>query len=131
MTTNSRRQATTFTPVEVLASIDRVFEHGVEKHGAFGYRTLDPSGAKGISHQVRKALGHMYKWDAVSRMDESGESHLAHAITRLIIALDMELRKDGPQRNQGTAEGVSQTSTVSDYIQKEVNKWKEETGRNR
>lgn len=120
-----------YFPPEVMASLDRVFEHGAKKHGAFGWTQIDPHGPKGIDHQLKKALGHIYKWDAISELDESGENHLAHAITRLVIALDMILKEeDGPQRVEGTGEAVTQTSTVSDYIQKEVAAWKAKTGRN-
>jgi len=88
-------------PTEVYESVSNVFTHGAEKHGEYGWQTQDAYGPKGIEHQIKKALGHIYKWDAISELDEdSGESHLAHAITRLIIALDMELRKDGPGRGK-------------------------------
>jgi len=123
---------TEYFPPEVMASVERVFEHGAEKHAAFGWQGVDPLGPKGIDHQVKKALGHIYKWDAISEIDESGENHLAHAITRLVIALDMILKetKDGPGRTERAPEGASQTSTVSKYIQEEVRIWKEKTGRN-
>lgn len=86
---------------EVRKSIVNVFTHGGAKHGMLGWQTLDPDGPKGVDHQIKKALGHIYKWDAISELDEdSGENHLAHAITRLIIALDMELSKDGPRRTE-------------------------------
>jgi hypothetical protein len=119
-----------YFPPEVMASLDRVFDHGAEKHGAFGWRDIDPEGEKGWSHQVAKAIAHLYRWEDFPTDDDSGESHLAHAITRLVIALDMELRKNGPKRVEGAGEAVTQTSTVSDYIQKEVAAWKAKTGRN-
>ena len=119
-----------YFPPEVMASIDRVFEHGAGKHGEFGWQGLEPEGYKGMHHQVNKAVGHIHQWQVTSDNDvDSGESHLAHAITRLVIALDMELRKNGPQRDKRKPEGVSQTSTVSDYLQKEVAAWKTKTGR--
>jgi len=90
-----------YLPANVHNSIERVFKHGADKHGHFGWLSVDPDGPKGIDHQIKKALGHIYKWDAISELDEdSGENHLAHAITRLIIALDMELKKDGPRRTE-------------------------------
>lgn len=90
-----------YIPPQVYESISNVFTHGANKHGTFGWLSVDPDGPKGIDHQIKKALGHIYKWDAISELDEdSGENHLAHAITRLIIALDMELSKDGPRRTE-------------------------------
>ena len=119
-----------YFPPEVLAIVNKVFEHGANKHGEFGWRVLEADGFKGTHHQINKALGHIYQWQEISDNDvDSGENHLAHALTRLVIALDMELRKNGPQRDQGKSEGVSQTSTVSDYLQKEIAAWKAKTGR--
>lgn len=118
-----------YLPPRVLEAVNRVFAHGAEKHGTLGWTGQHAFGPKGVDHQIDKALGHIGKWEVVGDLDDdSGENHLAHAISRLIIALDMELR-DGPQRTEGTGEGVTQTSTVSDYIQKEVNEWKKKTGR--
>jgi hypothetical protein len=120
-----------YFPPEVMASLDRVFDHGAVKHGLFGWHDLEADGPKGMHHQINKACGHIYQWQEVDDNDvDSGESHLAHAITRLVIALDMELRKNGPKRVEGAGEAVTQTSTVSDYIQKEVAAWKAKTGRN-
>jgi hypothetical protein len=119
-----------YFPPEVLVVVDKVFKHGAGKHGEFGWREVHPDDGKGINHQVRKAVAHLWKWELDTIDPDSGESHLAHAITRLVIALDMELRKNGPQRVEGTGEAVTQTSTVSDYIQKEVAAWKAKTGRN-
>lgn len=119
-----------YFPPEVMSIVNKVFEHGTVKHGEFGWHALEPDGFKGMHHQVNKALRHIYQWQEISDTDvDSGESHLAHALTRLAIALDMELRKNGPQRDQGKPEGISQTSTVSDYLQKEVAAWKAKTGR--
>lgn len=118
-----------YLPQRVLEAVNRVFAHGAEKHGTFGWSEQHAFGPKGVDHQIDKALGHIGKWEVVGDLDDdSGENHLAHAISRLIIAFDMELR-DGPQRTEGETEGVSQTSTVSDYIQKEVAAWKKATGR--
>lgn len=119
-----------YFPPEIMASLDRVFDHGAGKHGLFGWRDLERDGPKGTYHQIRKALGHIYQFQEIEDFDkESGENHLAHAITRLVIALDMELKHYGPQRAEGAGEDVTQTSTVSDYIQKEVAAWKKATGR--
>lgn len=123
-----------YFPPEVMASVDRVFQHGAEKHTHFGWVALDPRGPKGIDHQIAKALGHIAKWEYEGFDRESLENHLSHAITRLVIALDMihhnsKVREDGPERDKGAGEAVSQTSTVSDYIQKEVAAWKKATGR--
>lgn len=128
---NQTTQKIDYIPPRVLESILKVFEHGAEKHQAFGWKEVDPHGPKGIDHQIDKALGHIGKWEVIGEYDEdSGQSHLAHATTRLIIALDMILEEqNGPQRTEGTREGISQTSTVSEYIQKEVAEWKKKTGR--
>lgn len=118
-----------YLPARVLQAINRVFVHGAQKHGDFSWRTSDRS----VMHHYNKALGHLNKWKYEDDNDlESGENHLAHAASRLIIALDIifnEEAENGPQRNQGEAEGVTQTSTVSEYIQKEVAAWKKATGR--
>ena len=121
-----------YFPPFVMAAVDKVFEHGAIKHGEFSWHDLEPHGFKGVHHQINKACSHIYQWQEIESNDlDSGESHLAHAITRLVIALDMELRKNGPQRDKGAPKGASQTSTVSDYIQEEIRLWKEKTGRNR
>lgn len=120
-----------FLPHNVLESINRVFEHGAPKHGALSWKSIDVRDPKGVDHQVKKALGHIYKWQEIEVYDiESGELHLTHAAARLIIAIDMLLREsDGPERVEGAGEDVTQTSTVSDYLQKEVAAWKKKTGR--
>ena len=118
-------------PPKALETIAKVFTHGATKHGDFTYTEKGET----LSSQITKAMRHIQEWRMGVSVDaETGESPLAHAASRLIIALSIIAKEDtcsdGPQRNKGTEEGVSQTSTVSDYIQKEVSAWKETTGRN-
>lgn len=130
-------QKTEYIRTEVLDAINNVFDHGAKKHGTFSWR--DGKSTSSSSHRtlvaeyhVFKALKHINAWFLDSEHDaHSEEHHLAHAASRLVIALDLILPKEenGPKRTQGEAEGVSQTSTVSDYIQKEVAAWKKATGR--
>jgi hypothetical protein len=117
-------------PPKALESIVKVFTYGATKHGDFTF-TRD---GESLSSQITKAMRHIQEWRMGSVVDdETGESPLAHAAARLVIALSIIAKEDtwsdGPQRNQGTEEGVSQTTSVSDYIQKEVAAWEKATGR--
>lgn len=118
-------------PPKALEAIVKVFTYGATKHGDFTFTEKGET----LSSQITKAMRHIQEWRMGVLVDgETGESPLAHAAARLVIALSIIAKEDtwsdGPQRTEGTEEGVSQTSTVSNYIQKEVSAWKEATGRN-
>lgn len=97
-----------YIPPEVLESLERVFEHGAGKHGEFGWRT---DSRRGVYHHLQKAQKHIARWERLELQDpDSGESHLSHAVTRLIIALDL-IGTHGTERGTGkTAETPRETA---------------------
>jgi hypothetical protein len=117
-------------PPKAFESIVSVFTHGATKHGAFTFT----ANQEALGSQIEKAMRHIQEWRmGVVADKETGESPLAHAAARLVIALSIinkeDTWSDGPQRNKGAPERAAPTKKVSEYIQEEVRLWKERTGR--
>ena len=77
-----------FDLIDPLAMFElaRVHAQGDAKYGRFNWRKIEAR-----SH-VNHALQHLYAWLA----DDEGDDHLAHAATRCMMALAMELHeRDG------------------------------------
>lgn len=118
-------------PPSVLEDIAIVFTYGGKKHGDFewvGKTELLPN-------HIERSLRHIQEWRLGRTYDEETlVSPLVHAICRLIMVASIENDetewKDGPQRSTGSSKGISQTTKVSEYIQKEIETWKKTTGRN-
>lgn len=72
-----------------LAEVARVLEHGNVKpgRGAFNWRHRKIR----RSDMIDGALRHILQSENGIDLDESGQSHLAHAIARLLIQRDAEL----------------------------------------
>lgn len=94
-------------PPTPLLNIANVLTHGAKKHGDFTYA----QGGENLGSQITKALRHIQEW-RMGRVvdDESGESPLAHAAARLIIALSIIAKEDtwsdGPQRTARVEEAT-------------------------
>lgn len=94
-------------PPKALESIVKVFTHGATKHGDFTY-TRD---GESLGSQITKAMRHIQEWRMGVSVDaETGESPLAHAAARLIIALSIITKEDtwsdGPQRTPRVEEAT-------------------------
>lgn len=78
-------------PPLALAAVKRVFEAGRAK-----YADLDDGKAvdtRDKAHHMAKAHGHWNQYLSGDRWDdETGEHALAHAINRLLLTLERELR---------------------------------------
>lgn len=119
-------------PPRVLEEVAKVFTHGAAKHDEFGWLKAPES----QSHMYSCAQRHQQEWRVGKKADDEFGTHpLAHAITRLMMLMAYDLNetewKDGPRPvGDKTASEVNQEREVSDYIQKEVEKWKEAARRN-
>lgn len=76
---------------EMATALSEVLGHGVDAYGARTWET----GRPWMDH-ARKAIGHIEKWIAGSPCDEdSGRSHLEHAMTRIGMLVTLEVRGVG------------------------------------
>lgn len=108
-------------PAEVKTADARICI--TEKIWLIGEKGLDNSAWTGLMDHFKP-----YQPEMLFTHDEGDEME-----PRWAGALFLERFKEltnGPRRAKEIREGVTQTSTVSDYIQKEVAAWKEKTGRN-
>jgi len=74
--------------------VRKVLEFGAKKHG--NLERNDISGKESLSwYQVLKAEGHILSARHLVKQDEETRQHpFAHAIARLLIALEYELRQE-------------------------------------
>lgn len=85
------KSRTDLLPPDSLLAVGRVLAHGAVKHGERGWER------RRIMPEYGAALRHLFSWAAGEPNDpESGESHLAHAAARVLIALSMQLREERP-----------------------------------
>lgn len=78
-------------PPLAMAAVKRVLASGARKYADFDDGTREDTRDKG--HHMGKAHGHWGQYISGERVDEdSGESPLAHAAARLMLALELELR---------------------------------------
>jgi len=95
-------------PPEALREVLKVLAHGVAKHGAEGWRDMDPPLAK--ARYYAHAQDHLETWFGAGLTDSSGDlvtnnrnepesglNHLAHAVGDLLIllAIDTIQQKEG------------------------------------
>ncbi len=72
-------------PANVLMRIGAVLAHGAAKYGRHNWRTAGIN----LSTYYDAALRHLASWwEGEDNDPESGESHLAHAMATLVVALD-------------------------------------------
>jgi len=76
---------------DVLAEISAVLRHGDQKYGERSWAKSD----KGWSRHADAARRHIDRWLKRQDPDESGHSHVVHAIARLMIVRQMQLEKLG------------------------------------
>lgn len=78
-------------PTQAMAAVRRVFEHGHKTYAA--YDNGDKPDTRDRVYHLRKAESHMGEYRSGERSDEdTGESPLAHVISRLMLALEHDLR---------------------------------------
>ncbi|EHN09403.1 hypothetical protein PAI11_37370 [Patulibacter medicamentivorans] len=70
-------------PAAALLTCGQVMADGADEHG-------ERWRSRTARHHVSCGLRHLLRWLAGDRVDHSGHSHLAHAATRLLMALDRE-----------------------------------------
>lgn len=86
-------------PVRVIAAVARVMGYGAKKHGERGWQD-----GRSWTGEYASAMRHLMEWRLGSNADaETEQPPLAHAIARLMILLDMELREVGADDREGGA----------------------------
>lgn len=92
---NSNKPDLSLIPLCLLEDEARVWQHGATK-----YEKNNWMRGQKWSIPLASAFRHLAKWQAGQDMDdESGESHIAHAIANLhMITLYMRTYKDGDDR---------------------------------
>lgn len=76
-------------PQLALAQVRAVVDFGARKHSPTGY----VRDSRSSLHHMRKAMGHMARWEAGDSVDEETGCHpLAHTVARLLFVLERELR---------------------------------------
>lgn len=78
----------TLLPWVGLEEVVRVLMYGAEKHGDFGW--LEGDIAENISRHYDAAFRHIIEWGDNSLDEETGRSHLAHAVCRLLFIITIE-----------------------------------------
>jgi hypothetical protein len=74
-------------PLDALAIVARVFEHGNRKYGLDNWLSQDVAT---LRRYAAAALRHLMARQRGEILDESGLPHLAHAVASLLIALHHE-----------------------------------------
>jgi len=74
-----------------VAHVDNVLTQGGEKHGDAWMHRED-------TEDVVRALRHVQEYVAGIRVTDFGASPLAHAVARLMMVIEREVRDDAPGR---------------------------------
>jgi hypothetical protein len=90
-------------PMDAVARVIRVLEHGAQKYGDNNWRSAGSSDVF-----IEAALRHLMKHIAGERYDdESGLPHLSHAGASIILAIAMSIKeyKDGSEEQKEGSNG--------------------------
>ncbi len=77
----------TLLPWVALEEVVKVLMFGAVKHGDFGWLMGDANSAENINKNYNAALRHVIKWRQNDLDKETGYSHLAHAVCRLLFII--------------------------------------------
>jgi hypothetical protein len=73
-------------PLDVLREVVRVLMHGAKKYSPDNWKSV-AKGANGKQRYFDAAMRHIVAYQNGEQLDESGHTHLAHAICCLIFLL--------------------------------------------
>lgn len=76
---------------DAVRSVAAVLEVGRGKHGVVGWRD------RGVEVHAVKVFGHMHQ---LGCDEESGQPHTAHAVTRLLMILQLEIELTAASRDR-------------------------------
>lgn len=83
---DSEKPAMQYVPGEAMEEMGKAFAYGAKKYGGNNYKV---SGLE-VSRCLGAALRHIYKFmDGIDLDDESGHSHLGHAMAATAMAIYM------------------------------------------
>lgn len=98
---DSERTDWTLLPFETLEEVAKVLEFGARKYADWNWTT---GGGFKWTRVTRAALNHIFKWlRGEDKDDESGLSHIAHALCNLIFLLHYIQNKDKYPHDNRTA----------------------------
>jgi len=82
-------------PTYALEEVMKAFTYGADKYGAFNY-----SGGMEYSRYINAAIRHINDFLQGENIDESGNTHLSHAVASLMMLMDnMAIRAGTDDRN--------------------------------
>jgi len=83
---DTEKPALQYVPGQAMEQMGHAFAYGARKYGASNYKV---SGLE-VSRCIGAALRHIYKFnDGVDKDEESGHSHLGHAMAAIAMAIYM------------------------------------------